>query len=513
MLSSIIIIDFGSQFTQLIARRVRESSVYCEVIPWDCCPKFPADNISGIILSGGPSSVTKNVSPTIPPAVWSSNVPVLGICYGMQAMVKEWGGIVEQSGGREFGHSVLNFKPSRLWLGLDEKQDVWMSHGDHVLKLPIGCVSIATSNQGVCAAFEHLEKPYWGIQFHPEVTHTTNGYKIICNFLYEICACSSNWTIENFLEQSIVSVREQVGDDNIVLGLSGGVDSSVTAALLHKSVGNRLHCVFIDNGLLRKNEVQQVTESFKNIGMSISHVDAEKLFLGALSGISDPEKKRKIIGLEFVRAFEKEAKIVNAKWLAQGTIYPDIIESSASSGSSHLIKSHHNVGGIPKGLNLKLLEPLKYLFKDEVRKLGKSLGLPDYFIHRHPFPGPGLAIRIIGPVTKETLRCVRDADAIFIEELHRNYSEDGRSYYEHLSQAFSVYLPICSVGVKGDSRTYEATICLRAVETVDFMTAKWYPLPTDFLSIVSSRIINEVHGISRVVYDISNKPPATIEWE
>ncbi|WP_092343316.1 MULTISPECIES: glutamine-hydrolyzing GMP synthase [Candidatus Ichthyocystis] len=514
-MSHILVVDFGSQFTQLIARRIREFNVYCEVVPYNSCADLGNKDVLGIILSGGPSSVTEKISPTIPPEVWSCGIPVLGICYGMQAMAKELGGTVHQDGVREFGHSNLIYQPSRLWsnINIDKKQDVWTSHSDQVLSLPKCCRSIAHSTNEVCAAFEHLEKPYWGIQFHPEVTHTVNGGQILRNFVLDICNCQPNWTMSNFSNKALTSIREKVKDDHVVLGLSGGVDSSVVAALVHQAIGDHLHCVFIDHGLLRKNETQQVCSYFQKIGLPIKLVEASKSFLTALSGVSDPEKKRKIIGREFITAFEKEAASLNAKWLAQGTIYPDVIESSSSSSSSQIIKSHHNVGGLPHNLNLKLLEPLRFLFKDEVRNLGKTLGLPDFLVHRHPFPGPGLAIRISGDITPEAIACVREADAIFIDELHNNKHEDGKSYYEHLSQAFAVYLPVCSVGVMGDARTYNATICLRAVETVDFMTARWAALPASLLSIVSHRIINEVAGINRVVYDISNKPPATIEWE
>lgn len=514
MQDRILILDFGSQYTQLIARRVREAGVYSEIytgdIDFDLIQSFQP---SGLILSGGPESAFIADAPKPPQEIYSMGLPILGICYGMQAMTEQLGGQVSPSNNREFGHADAKIEAnSRLLEGIDETNDqqVWMSHGDRVETLPEGFQTICTSANSPSAAMANEEKAFYGLQFHPEVTHTECGQKIIQNFVHGICECKSEWNPGNIIEKDIREVREAVGDDQVLLGLSGGVDSSVVAALLHKAIGDQLICIFVDNGLLRLNEGDQVMEVFsEHMDLNVIRVNAEDIFLENLKGISDPEEKRKVIGRTFIEVFEHEAsKLEKVKWLAQGTIYPDVIESAGSkTGKAHVIKSHHNVGGLPDDMKLELIEPLRDLFKDEVRKIGKELGLSSKLIDRHPFPGPGLGVRILGEVNKEYADLLRLADDIFIEELHKE------NLYDKVSQAFAVFLPVRSVGVMGDGRKYEYVIALRAVETTDFMTATWAKLPYDFLDHVSTRIINEISGISRVTLDISSKPPATIEWE
>ena len=516
----ILILDFGSQYTQLIARRIREIGIYCEIHPWDMdeadIQQFGA---KGIILSGGPESVIGDEAPIAPQCVFSLNVPVLGICYGMQTMADQLGGKVESATHHEYGYAQVRARGhTELLRDIEDHQtkegygllDVWMSHGDKVVEMPEGFVLMASTDSAPIAGMADESRRFYGVQFHPEVTHTHQGERIISRFVHDICGCANLWTADNIVADSIETIRKTVGDEEVVLGLSGGVDSSVVAALLHKAIGKQLTCVFVDNGLLRLNEGDQVMATFaEHMGVKVIRVDAEQRFLDALKGVDDPEKKRKIIGNLFVDIFEEEShKLTNAKWLAQGTIYPDVIESAgAKTGKAHLIKSHHNVGGLPDYMKLKLCEPLRELFKDEVRKLGVELGLPYDMVYRHPFPGPGLGVRILGEVKKEYADILRLADNIFIEELRAN------DLYEKVSQAFTVFLPVKSVGVTGDGRRYQYVVSLRAVETIDFMTARWAHLPYDFLEKVSTRIINEVTGISRVAYDISSKPPATIEWE
>ena len=514
-LDKILILDFGSQYTQLIARRVREASVYSEIYSWDAEPSQIIEfKPNGIILSGGPESAFAEGSPKAPQEVFEMGIPILGICYGMQTMTEQLDGTVLSSTHREFGYAQINFDPvNPLFEGINERDhllDVWMSHGDRVEDLPRGFTSIANSENSPLAAISNQEKNFYGLQFHPEVTHTQNGQTILENFIHKVCGCGTAWNSGNIIEGDIQKIRKEVGDDHVLLGLSGGVDSSVVAALLNKAIGDQLTCIFVDNGLLRLDEGDQVMNTFaKHLNVRVIRVNAEDIFLNKLKGITDPEEKRKIIGNTFIEVFEEEAnKIENVKWLAQGTIYPDVIESAGSkTGKAHVIKSHHNVGGLPDHMTLKLIEPLRDLFKDEVRTIGKELGLSDLLVNRHPFPGPGLGVRILGEVKKEYADLLRLADNIFIDELLKH-----DLYYE-VSQAFAVFLPIKSVGVMGDGRKYDYVISLRAVETIDFMTAKWSRLPYDFLDIVSTRIINEVEGISRVTYDISSKPPATIEWE
>jgi GMP synthase (glutamine-hydrolysing) len=516
----ILILDFGSQYTQLIARRVRDFGVYSELHPYNYSEKEIREFApSGIILSGGPDSVTESTTARAPESVFTMGCPVLGICYGMQTMAEQLGGKVESGLKREFGYaSVKLMHPSPLFENIADAVtaegvstlDVWMSHGDHVDVLPPQFTQIASTDTGTITAMADEDRQFYGLQFHPEVSHTLQGTKILKKFLFDICGCESVWTTENILEELIEEIHQKVGSENVILGLSGGVDSSVVAVLLNRAIGKQLTCVFVDTGLLRLHEAEEVQTLFaKHLGINLITVNAEERFLKALAGVSDPEEKRKIIGGMFITIFEEEAaKIKNAKWLAQGTIYPDVIESAGTvSGKAHLIKSHHNVGGLPDIMNLKLLEPLRELFKDEVIKLGLELGLPKELVHRHPFPGPGLGVRILGEVKKEYADKLRSADYIFIDELRKN------DLYREVSQAFTVFLPVKSVGVLGDARHYDHVICLRAVETVDFMTAHWAKLPYDFLGNVSNRIINEVPGISRVTYDISGKPPATIEWE
>ncbi|NCB57601.1 MAG: glutamine-hydrolyzing GMP synthase [Gammaproteobacteria bacterium] len=516
----ILILDFGSQYTQLIARRVREIGVYCELWAWDVTEEQIREfNPDGIILSGGPESVTESDSPRAPEYVFNAGVPVLGVCYGMQTMAEQLGGKVESSDKREFGYAKVKLvKDSELFHNIEDaitedgrpELDVWMSHGDKVMEIPADFVTIAVTPTCPHAAMANEAKRFYGVQFHPEVTHTVQGARMLERFVKEICHCEALWTPATIIEDAVARIREQVGTDEVILGLSGGVDSSVVAMLIHRAVGKQLTCVFVDNGLLRLNEGQQVMEMFgDHFGLNIIKVDAEERFLSALKGIADPELKRKAIGRVFVEVFDDESKkLKNAKWLAQGTIYPDVIESAASkTGKAHVIKSHHNVGGLPDDMKMGLVEPLRELFKDEVRRVGLELGLPYNMLYRHPFPGPGLGVRVLGEVKKEYCDLLRRADAIFIEELH------NADLYNKVSQAFTVFLPVRSVGVMGDGRKYDWVVSLRAVETIDFMTAHWAHLPYDFLGHVSNRIINEINGISRVVYDISGKPPATIEWE
>lgn len=516
----ILILDFGSQYTQLIARRIREVGVFSEIHAWD----MPEADIrafapSGIILSGGPESVTAADSPRAPDVVFELDVPVLGICYGMQTMAVQMGGVVQSSDTSEFGYAqirrttvdgLLHDISDHLDGAGNLLLDVWMSHGDKVSALPTDFECIAATDSCPIAGMAHTSKPWFGIQFHPEVTHTLQGMRIFQHFALEICGCEALWTPANIVSDAIDRVRAQVGSDKVLLGLSGGVDSSVVAALLHKAIGDQLTCVFVDNGLLRKNEGDQVMDMFaQNMGVKVIRADAEARFLGKLEGVSDPEAKRKVIGATFIDVFDEEAtKLQDVKWLAQGTIYPDVIESAGSkTGKAHVIKSHHNVGGLPDDMALELVEPLRELFKDEVRQIGLELGLPRDMVFRHPFPGPGLGVRILGEVKKAYAELLREADAIFIEELRRS------GWYDKTSQAFAVFLPVKSVGVVGDGRRYEYVIAIRAVQTVDFMTARWAHLPYELLETVSNRIINEISGISRVTYDISGKPPATIEWE
>ncbi len=510
----ILILDFGSQYTQLIARRVREAGVYSEIYAWDVNPELIKNfNPKGIILSGSPESVTEANSPRAPELVFDMGVPVLGICYGMQNMAVQFGGKVESSQHKEFGYAEVNIvNASALFDGIhqDSKLSVWMSHGDKVTVVPSSFQLIAKSDNGVIAAIAHEAKRFYGIQFHPEVTHTKQGDQIINRFVHDICGCGSYWTSQEIVAAEIKKIREQVGREQVLLGLSGGVDSSVAAALLHQAIGEQLVCVFVDTGLLRLHEGDQVMQMFaEQRHIKVIRVNAEEHFLKCLAGVIDPEAKRKIIGKEFITIFDQEAaKLSNVKWLAQGTIYSDVIESAGSkTGKAHVIKSHHNVGGLPEDMQLKLIEPLRELFKDEVRKIGVELGLPYDMIYRHPFPGPGLGIRILEEVKKEYANILRHADAIYIEELRK------ADWYQKVSQAFAVFLPVKSVGVVGDGRQYEYVIALRAVQTIDFMTAHWAHLPYELLEKISTRILNEVRGVSRVTYDISNKPPATIEWE
>ena len=515
MSDKILVVDFGGQYTQLIARRVREVGVYSEILPFDAAPeKIAALAPKGIILSGGPESTVESGSPQIADALLAAKRPVLGICYGMQALAMKLGGGVESSDHREYGYATVKLAGSDpLLKGLTKEGaelNVWMSHGDRVEKLPPGFAAIASSANSPLAAMADVKRKIYGLQFHPEVTHTENGLEIIRRFVLEICGCEPSWTAKNIIAEHLDKIRAQVGSDRVLLGLSGGVDSTVVAALLHAAIGDQLVCVFVDTGLLRLDEGDQVMSIFtKHLGANVIRANAETEFLAALDGVADPEGKRKIIGRVFVEVFEREAaKLKNVRWLAQGTIYPDVIESAgAATGKAHLIKSHHNVGGLPAKMKLKLLEPLRDLFKDEVRRIGAELGLPPDLIGRHPFPGPGLGVRILGDVKKEYADLLRRADDVFISELRK------QGLYDTVSQAFAVFLPVKSVGVMGDGRRYDYVIALRAVETVDFMTARWARLPYEFLDHVSRRIINEVPGISRVTYDISSKPPATIEWE
>lgn len=516
----ILILDFGAQYTQLIARRVRESGVYCEIHPWDIAESEVREfKPRGVILSGGPESVTATLPPRAPEAVFEAGVPVLGICYGMQAMASQLGGRVTPAQHREFGYAQVTVtSPCRLFAEIRDHSDaqgravldVWMSHGDRVDALPAGFVPVASTPSAPVAAMADEERRFYGVQFHPEVTHTLQGERIIERFVREICGCDARWEPGNIIADGIARVREQVGGDRVLLGLSGGVDSSVVAALLQRAIGDQLVCVFVDHGLLREGEGEQVMRTLgENMGVRVVRVNAQDRFLSELRGEEDPERKRKIIGRCFVEVFEEEAhKLEGIRWLAQGTIYPDVIESAgAKTGKAHVIKSHHNVGGLPEQMKMKLVEPLRELFKDEVRRLGLELGLPREMVYRHPFPGPGLGVRILGEVTRPYADLLRKADKIFIDELH------AHGLYDKTSQAFAVFLPVRSVAVMGDGRRYDYVIALRAVETVDFMTARWARLPYEFLDLVARRIINEVSGISRVTYDVSGKPPATIEWE
>ena len=516
----ILILDFGSQYTQLIARRVREIGVYSEILPFDADPNLIRNfKASGVILSGGPESVELDDSPRIPDVVFEFDAPLLGICYGMQAMALHFGGAVSSSDEKEFGYARIRAEqPGRLLRGIEDhidaegkgELDVWMSHGDKVTALPEGFEVSCTTPSAPIAGMADESRNCYGLQFHPEVTHTAQGKRILERFVLDICGCSADWTTGAIIQDQIERVRAEVGSDTVLLGLSGGVDSSVVAALLHEALGDQLLCIFVDTGLLRYREGDQVMATFaEHLGVQVERVNAEQQFLDALKGISDPEKKRKTIGREFIRVFEAAAeRHQEAAWLAQGTIYPDVIESAgAATGKAKVIKSHHNVGGLPDDMNLKLVEPLRELFKDEVRKIGVELGLPSELVMRHPFPGPGLGVRVLGEVRAEYLGPLKKADAIFIDELRR------AGLYDQVSQAFAVFLPVKSVGVVGDARRYEWVISLRAVETIDFMTARWARLDHDFLDHVARRIINEITGVSRVVYDISGKPPATIEWE
>jgi len=518
--ATILILDFGAQYTQLIARRVRELNVYCEIHPFDVSDAFVRQlKPAGIILSGGPESVTEGDTPRAPAAVWSAGVPVLGICYGMQTMAAQLGGGVEGGRVREFGYAEVRARGhGRLLDGIQDRAnneghgllDVWMSHGDKVTALPPGFTLMASNEATPIAGMMDESRCFYAVQFHPEVTHTRQGKALLARFVRDICGCKGDWTMPAYLDEAVAKIRSEVDSEEVVLGLSGGVDSSVAAALIQRAIGKQLTCIFVDTGLLRLGEAAQVMDTFaRHLGVKVDLVDASGTFLKELAGVTDPEQKRKIIGREFVHVFQAEAaKLPRAKWLAQGTIYPDVIESAgAKTKKAHTIKSHHNVGGLPETLHLKLLEPLRELFKDEVRELGLALGLPRELVFRHPFPGPGLGVRIVGEVTRERAELLRRADAVFIDELRRS------GWYDRVAQAFAVFLPVQSVGVMGDGRSYEHVVALRAVQTTDFMTAHWAPLPHELLGHISHRITNEVRGINRVVYDISGKPPATIEWE
>ncbi len=516
----ILILDFGSQYTQLIARRVREAGVYCEIHHWSCSREdFEAFAPQGVILSGSPESANLTDSPRVPDYILHSPLPILGICYGMQTLAEQLGGKVEGSNKSEFGYARVEvLGADTLLSGLEHEivedgrhfQDVWMSHGDKVTRLPPNFVCTAATDSAPLAAMMSVDGRIHALQFHPEVTHTKAGQQILSRFVHGLCKCEKLWTEANIIEDAIATVRKQVGGDQVLLGLSGGVDSSVVAALLHRAIGDQLTCVFVDNGLLRLNEGDQVMQTFaQNMGIKVIRANAEDIFLGKLKGVSDPEAKRKIIGNTFIEVFDAEAaRLGDVRWLAQGTIYPDVIESAKSKhGTAHVIKSHHNVGGLPENMKMGLVEPLRELFKDEVRRIGVALGLPPQMVYRHPFPGPGLGVRILGEVKKEYADVLRRADAIFIEELHKS------GWYDKTSQAFAVFVPVKSVGVVGDARRYSWVITLRAVQTIDFMTARWAQLPYELLETVSNRIINEIRDVSRVAYDVSSKPPATIEWE
>ncbi len=507
----VIILDFGSQYSQLIARRIRESRVYCEIHPFDLsAAEIKSMKPSAIVLSGGPASVPAEGSPLPDPAIFDIDVPLLGICYGMQAIGQAMGGVVAPATNREYGKAVMTHSdPDGLFHGIEKELTVWMSHGDRLESLPPGFVNIGASDNSPLCALKHASRPIYGLQFHPEVVHTPRGADILRNFLFRVSECRPTWNMGSFIEETVKQVRERVGSDNVLCGLSGGVDSSVTAALLHRAIGDRLHCIFVDNGMLRKNEPELVEEVFrKHFPVNLDVVDAEDWFLEKLAGIEEPEQKRKIIGNEFIRVFEEEAgRLGKFKYLAQGTLYPDVIESRSTRGPSDMIKSHHNVGGLPEDMDFELIEPLKELFKDEVREVGEQLGLPDEIVWRHPFPGPGLAIRVLGEVTRERLATLKEADHIAIEEIKK------AGLYREIWQALVVLLPVRSVGVMGDARTYENVAAIRAVTSMDGMTADWYRFPQDVLATISNRIINEVKGVNRVVYDISSKPPSTIEWE
>lgn len=506
----IVILDFGSQYTQLIARRIREKNVYCEIVPFNADLSVYRDQeVRGYVLSGGPASVLVEGSPRLPDSFYETPHPVLGICYGLQVMALQMGGQLSRSPSREYGRAMMNVRDGGLLLkGVSSTSQVWMSHGDMLERLPDGFTALASTPDIPYAAIGNTKRRFYGVQFHPEVIHTAEGEKILRNFLFDICGVSGDWTTESFIETSVARLREIIGDEKIILGISGGVDSTVTAALLHRAVGDRMTAIFVNNGLLRKNEYEEVIASYKTLGITLKPVDASDKFLTRLAGVIDPEQKRKIIGETFIEVFEEAAASVgDAAFLAQGTLYPDVIESVSFKGPSATIKSHHNVGGLPETMHLKVVEPLRELFKDEVRALGRKLGLDERFIGRHPFPGPGLGVRVIGEITRERLRILREADAIYIEELRRG------NQYDQIWQAFAVLLPVQSVGVMGDERTYENVITLRAVTSRDGMTADWARIPDDILARISNRIINEVKGVNRVTYDISSKPPATIEWE
>jgi GMP synthase (glutamine-hydrolysing) len=509
MQEQILILDFGSQFTQLIARRLRELNVYCEIHPYNKIPSITPD-IKGVILSGSPHSVREEAAPNPDLSNIRKKLPLLGVCYGAQLLSHFYGGEVGKSNSREYGRANLNFVDNSniLLKDISMNSQVWMSHADTILTIPSNYKVIASTHDVKVAAYAIDNENTFGIQFHPEVYHSTEGTQLLKNFVFDVCKCTGNWTPDSFVETSIADLKKTIGDDKVILGLSGGVDSSVAALLLHKAIGKNLHCIFVDNGLLRKNEFESVLDSYKHIGLNVKGVDAKNKFYDALNGVSDPEKKRKAIGKVFVDVFDEESKLVkDAKWLAQGTIYPDVIESVSVKGPSATIKSHHNVGGLPDYMKLKVVEPLRSLFKDEVRRVGKTLGLDENILNRHPFPGPGLAIRILGEITAEKIRIIQEVDFIFIEGLKTH------KLYDKVWQAGAIYLPIQSVGVMGDERTYENVVALRAVSSTDGMTADWCHLPYEFLAKMSNEIINKVKGVNRVVYDISSKPPATIEWE
>lgn len=508
-MEKIIILDFGSQYTQLIGRRVREQNVYCEIHPYNKCPEIDS-NVKGVILSGSPASVRQEGAPTIDLSGIRGKVPVLGVCYGAQYLVHSNGGEVEPSATREYGRAIMTIGApgSPLFIGVTAQSQVWMSHGDTIVRMPANFRLLASTETVPNAAFKIDGEETYGIQFHPEVFHSTEGPKILHNFVVGICGCSQNWTPVSFIESAISDIRHKVGQDRVILGLSGGVDSTVAAVLLHRAIGKNLTCIFVNNGLLRKNEFESVLEQYKNMDLNVIGVDATDRFMKDLAGVTEPEKKRKIIGADFIEVFNAEAmKIKDARWLGQGTIYPDVIESTSVNGPSATIKSHHNVGGLPEKMNLKLVEPLRLLFKDEVRRVGTALEIAPNLLGRHPFPGPGLGIRILGDVTPEKVRVLQEADDIFISALR------SEGLYDKVWQAGVILLPVRSVGVMGDERTYENAVALRAVASTDGMTADWVHLPYDFLARVSNDIINKVRGVNRVVYDISSKPPATIEWE
>lgn len=509
MHQKILILDFGSQYTQLIARRIRELHVYCEIHPYNHFPK-PGEDVKGIVLSGSPCSVNDADAPDLDLDALRLRFPVLGICYGAQLLAKKYGGKVGRSSHREYGRATLlqTGVANRLTEGLDYESQVWMSHGDSILELPEACEVIAKTDSIPVGAFHFKGSQTYGIQFHPEVTHSVQGKELLRNFVSEICGCAGDWTPNSFITETVASLQHQLGPDQVILGLSGGVDSTVAGLLLHKAIGDRLTCIFINNGLLRKDEFSEVQKNYTRLGLRVVAVDASRRFYTELNGVSDPEQKRKIIGRVFIEVFEEEARKLNdVRWLAQGTIYPDVIESVSVKGPSATIKSHHNVGGLPEKMHLKIVEPLKALFKDEVRLVGRELGLEESFIGRHPFPGPGLAIRILGDITEEKVRILQEADSIYLQILKE------RGLYDQIWQAGTIFLPVRSVGVMGDERTYEHAVALRAVTSLDGMTADWFPMPYDVLAEISNAIINRVKGINRVVYDISSKPPATIEWE
>ena len=522
----ILILDFGSQVTQLIGRRLREAGVFCEIFPYDKVPEITSE-VKGVILSGSPCSVRQPDAPKTRLAAFKGRIPLLGICYGAQLLAQEYGGSVENSLSREYGRAQLCVtKDSPLFAGVEKRSQVWMSHGDTISSLPEGSEVLASTDDVEYAAYRFTGEDTYALQFHPEVFHTVEGFKILKNFALGICGCNGDWTPASFIGSTVAALKEQLGEDNVILGLSGGVDSTVAAVLLNKAIGNRLSCIFVNNGLLRKDEFRDVLASYRGMGLNVTGADASAEFLSALKGVTEPEAKRKAIGRVFIETFDKYAHgVKDARWLAQGTIYPDVIESAGIPGIASKIKSHHNVGGLPEKMNLKIVEPLRMLFKDEVRRVGRALGIPESLVGRHPFPGPSLAIRIVGEVTEEKLQTLREADDIFIRGL-RSYdcsgmgfpsaSEPGReatNLYDAIWQAGVILLPVRSVGVMGDERTYSHMVALRAVVSTDAMTADWFHFPYDFLARISDKIINKVPGVNRVVYDISSKPPATIEWE